>query len=137
MSEPIDLDLIEARAKALGWQSVLSRFAFGRSLRVETPSGLARYVDIEGVTRYSPMSPDDNPSPHDLAALESPEPARPVVDPVAELLPCPFCGGKAEPGLSIVVDCEVGITCAGCGASVTDHDGDEGKAMAAWNRRTP
>lgn len=63
------------------------------------------------------------------------EPAQSTPGPATELLPCPFCGGEAEPGLSIVVDCEVGITCAGCGASVTDHDGNEDEARAAWNRR--
>jgi hypothetical protein len=69
---------------------------------------------------------------HDLAALESPEPARPVVDPATGLLPCPFCGGEPR---QQVGQGWADITCDGCNGSVVATS--KAGARAAWNRRTP
>lgn len=131
MSEPIDLDLIEARAKALGWPTNRNPWLGVVRLRVTTdsdePAGVSYYmrdgvaVRCQGYTACR----------HDLAALESPEPARPVVDPVTGLLPCPFCGGKAETGPF----CSASLECGGCGLRVYGHSRPE--VRAAWNRRTP
>lgn len=59
---------------------------------------------------------------------------------MAELLPCPFCGGKA------IFGCEFGLTqmhyyrrCADCGArgpSSAEDEGGQARAEAAWNKRT-
>jgi len=71
-----------------------------------------------------------------LEALESPEPVRPVVDPVMGLLPCPFCGSAAS--YRVDEDDSVTVWCDSlwCGAEVSDCYQPE-EAKAAWNRRTP
>ena len=73
------------------------------------------------------------------------------IDP--ELLPCPFCGGKAviglmgflsdQEGLSypvltvgcVVVDCDAAIECSF--PPDTDHQEMINRAARAWNRRAP
>lgn len=50
------------------------------------------------------------------------------------LLPCPFCGGKAETGFE---DSYNGghVQCSDCGAVGPVWSNDVGKAVEAWNRR--
>jgi Lar family restriction alleviation protein len=51
-----------------------------------------------------------------------------------ELLPCPFCGGRAEFNKTLVEDSTYGwVQCTYCGAHFITKDRDE--AISAWNRR--
>lgn len=49
-----------------------------------------------------------------------------------ELLPCPFCGGKAEEELTVT---EYAITCASCPARMVVDAAKELIAVDQWNRR--
>ena len=50
-----------------------------------------------------------------------------------ELLPCPFCGGKAELSESAIA---VEIFCGGCACSVgAFFPGEKARAVNEWNRR--
>ena len=136
----LTLDIIEARAKALGWPTSHTSNAFdGPCLRVETPSGYVVYgVDIDGETCIFNRETDLSPCRHDLAALESPEPARPAPDPVTGLLPCPFCGGKAVFIRDHIWSHTVtSARCEDSGCAETQELSSESYARDAWNRRTP
>jgi hypothetical protein len=56
------------------------------------------------------------------------------------ILPCPFCGGKAEPDTNCTEDLEYCLQCDGCGCSIyfDNREGDDYKlrVIRAWNRRT-
>lgn len=58
-----------------------------------------------------------------------------MTQPTIELLPCPFCGGKAT-----MHDNDIGdyyVECFVCGAETSDHRCEEPKhAAERWNRRT-
>ncbi|MBR6738803.1 MAG: Lar family restriction alleviation protein [Oscillospiraceae bacterium] len=55
---------------------------------------------------------------------------------MAELKPCPFCGGSAVTGFAIWDYNYWGVTCVACGAYVPVNYGEsEEKAIEAWNRR--
>ena len=129
----LTLDTIEARAKALGWPTSHTTNPFdGPLLRVQTPSGYVAYgTDADGEVSIFDRETDLSPCRHDLAALKSPEPARPVVDPVTGLLPCPFCGGRVHyrDRFGEHIECEP------CGLQF--YAGEPGYTQAAWNRRTP
>lgn len=55
-----------------------------------------------------------------------------------KLLPCPFCGGKAEPRATQFVGGPyvVEISCTVCFASSSMRPDTEEEAAAEWNRRT-
>lgn len=58
---------------------------------------------------------------------------------MAELLPCPFCGGKAFVSARLPYFCEpatVAVVCEDCNAS-SKHKIKEEDAIKAWNTRTP
>jgi hypothetical protein len=59
---------------------------------------------------------------------------RPVIDPVTGLLPCPFCGGKANSGWQNSYG-EFVVLCFECEASTTGATHQDAKDF--WNRRTP
>jgi len=71
----VTLDIIEQRAKALGWPISHRSNAFdGQLLRVETPSGYVSYgTDADGEVGIFDRETSISPCRHDLAALESPE----------------------------------------------------------------
>ena len=53
----------------------------------------------------------------------------------AELLPCPFCGGKGEMTDSAGLDADKAfIQCQGCWVCTTTYDSPD-EAVAVWNRR--
>ena len=51
------------------------------------------------------------------------------------LLPCPFCGGKAETFNPFNVDGTWCVLCSEC-AAATGFEQTEAEAIAAWNSRT-
>lgn len=54
---------------------------------------------------------------------------------MAELKPCPFCGGKAETKIGVFGICAVSYN--NCGAMVTFLENEsKNKAVECWNRRT-
>lgn len=58
---------------------------------------------------------------------------------MAELLPCPFCGGKAFVSARLPYFGEtftVAVACEDCNAS-SKHKIKEEDAIKAWNTRTP
>jgi Lar family restriction alleviation protein len=54
-----------------------------------------------------------------------------------ELLPCPFCGGKAQLHPTIGRFWEAVVICDVCAAQTGDHTPQDSDAtvIAAWNRR--
>lgn len=50
------------------------------------------------------------------------------------LLPCPFCGGKAQGASG---SSSIWIRCTNCGACGEEGMESEDAVIAAWNRRTP
>jgi len=50
-----------------------------------------------------------------------------------ELLPCPFCGGKAKLYLSCFGGPDMAVECVDCGMGT--HNGDRDEETAQWNRR--
>ena len=64
---------------------------------------------------------------------------------MAELLPCPFCGGKAvldvhkfySEQTKDFTDFTYGIVCKNCNAQTSQHYLTIGQARGAWNTRTP
>lgn len=53
---------------------------------------------------------------------------------MAELKPCPFCGGKAEINIFLSNYC---VTCTECLGCIFPAKGQKEKeAIEAWNRRT-
>lgn len=135
----LTLDIIEARAKALGWRTSIRPFLGVVRLEVAIDAGVcvhhvAYYTRDGEVVRCL----GHDACRHDLAALESPEPARPVVDPVTGLMPCPFCGGKAT--VSATIRARV-AECRPCKFRLIRfaHGSFDAKGAirAAWNSRTP
>ena len=63
---------------------------------------------------------------------------------VAKILPCPFCGRKAEIQQFAYPRNLCRVICTSCRCSTYGHDGDHGATpsanraaqVAAWNRRT-
>jgi Lar family restriction alleviation protein len=62
---------------------------------------------------------------------------------VAELKPCPFCGGKAvthacaelcNEMAKIIYDGKYGVHCRSCGVATLPNN-SESEAIEAWNRR--
>ena len=62
---------------------------------------------------------------------------------MAELKPCPFCGGEAaihacgeiaNDELSVIFGTKVGVHCMGCHVATLPYDSEE-DAAEAWNRR--
>ena len=61
---------------------------------------------------------------------------------MAELKPCPFCGGEAD-FLTANNGAEVWVICTDCGAQTAKEwtnlvvfgNGGKGRAIEAWNRR--
>jgi Lar family restriction alleviation protein len=51
-----------------------------------------------------------------------------------QLLPCPFCGGKADILSAAGNICDYWITCANCGADGSCED-TRAETIAAWNTR--
>lgn len=63
------------------------------------------------------------------------------LDDVAELKPCPFCGGEAETDCILLDYHCSGVHCNNCGVYVFDRDSygfdyDSEIAIEKWNRRT-
>ena len=62
----------------------------------------------------------------------------PDTEALAEMLPCPFCGGEATSYMITSCDCcgsRSGVAyCAKCGAEI-GHEETEAKAIALWNTR--
>ncbi len=64
---------------------------------------------------------------------------------MAELKPCPFCGGTARlkehrfyyDKDSSFSDCSYGIRCSNCFAESYQFHQSKEKAIEAWNRRVP
>jgi Lar family restriction alleviation protein len=56
----------------------------------------------------------------------------------ADLLPCPFCGGKALHMTNPLGGMDFWVTCEVCSASTTVYEGKNASVSAyqAWNRRT-
>lgn len=59
---------------------------------------------------------------------------------MAELKPCPFCGGEAKTGYAIYDYSRWGVSCQKCGAVVEvatwlGVPDTEQEAIKAWNRR--
>ena len=55
---------------------------------------------------------------------------------MAELKPCPFCGGEAVSDFAIYDYNYWGVVCKVCGAYVpVDDYGPEEEAIEKWNRR--
>lgn len=59
---------------------------------------------------------------------------------MAELKPCPFCGGEAKTGYALDDYNRWGVSCTGCGCIVVVEEwkgvaDTEENAIAAWNRR--
>lgn len=52
-----------------------------------------------------------------------------------KLLPCPFCGGKAETDYAFYDYNDYGVHCVECGAYVCTVKDDPQEAIKAWNRR--
>ncbi len=60
----------------------------------------------------------------------------PVVDTGDELLPCPFCGGKAAIQLGAIREVHtVDVVCQDCSGAILAFCEDD--AIANWNTRTP
>ena len=66
---------------------------------------------------------------------------------MAELKPCPFCGGDARPKIMSSLNLETYIFCLDCGATAKKFNGAdyppgysvaeiEKEAIAAWNKRS-
>lgn len=51
-----------------------------------------------------------------------------------ELLPCPFCGGKAEIDRYTI---KPYVSCTRCGCSMPDRHQTVEQAIEAWNTRMP
>ena len=49
------------------------------------------------------------------------------------VLPCPFCGGKAQ----VKKNRAAMVSCTGCTASTFQSLNDELSALRDWNKRTP
>lgn len=59
------------------------------------------------------------------------------VDETVKLLPCPFCGGKAENGYYHAYSCDSSfdaIVCTECGVYVSEPENNY-KAYKVWNKR--
>lgn len=54
-----------------------------------------------------------------------------------QLMPCPFCGGKAHVNDHIYFDIppSYGIVCGGCGAMTKQFYDTMSEAVTAWNTR--
>ena len=55
---------------------------------------------------------------------------------MADLKPCPFCGGEAETCLGPIRG-KWGTRCKNCDVWRDDRENSEAEAIAAWNRRAP
>ena len=55
---------------------------------------------------------------------------------MAELLPCPFCGGNVRVWHNLETE-NYDVECQKCGCDVQQHYGCKDEAITAWNTRTP